>query len=196
MCGCIWSLQSRWCQASLQLHAAPLPRWFRCQHCEGLSLPATSGIPPLAMALQGDPHMLCWSLLCLPGGWDAGTPHCHMVGMLPWGRSRLDDSKKTCPVKPVPCSAHSWAICKLGDSGKPDSQCLLSPRENVENKVPRDPLSTRPIHPWQKVGTTVFVHYVASCGPSSLGNKVINSPDRFLSEKKMKVFRTQASETA
>lgn len=25
------------------------------------------------------------------------------------------------------------------------------PRENVENKVPRDPLSTRPIHPWQKV---------------------------------------------
>lgn len=25
------------------------------------------------------------------------------------------------------------------------------PRENVENKVPQDPLSTRPIHPWQKV---------------------------------------------
>lgn len=62
--------------------------------------------------------MLCWSLLCLPGGWDAGTPHCHMVQMLPWGRSRLDDSKKTCPVKPIPHSAHSWAICKLRELWK------------------------------------------------------------------------------
>lgn len=25
------------------------------------------------------------------------------------------------------------------------------PRENVGNKVPQDPLPTRPIHPWQKV---------------------------------------------
>lgn len=28
---------------------------------------------------------------------------------------------------------------------------LEDPRENVGNKDPQDPLSTRPIHPWQKV---------------------------------------------
>lgn len=40
--------------------------------------------------------------------------------------------------------AEAWMVSKV--PADPEG-----PRENVENKAPRDPLSTRPIHPWQKV---------------------------------------------
>lgn len=40
--------------------------------------------------------------------------------------------------------AEAWMVSKV--PADPEG-----PRENVENKAPRDPLSTRPIRPWQKV---------------------------------------------